>query len=391
MGYDKTNMERRSSNIICMKNRLINVSGKGDSVLIKSVKVSAYIIPTETPESDGTIEWNSTTLILVEIAAGNTTGIGYTYSNVAVAAVINSSLKKVIENQNCLDIPWLSKKLIEAVRNDGQCGIAMMAVSAVDNALWDLKTKILNVPLCILLGIARNDMLLYGSGGFTSYSNEQTQKQFEYWVAQGITHFKMKIGREPGKDVQRVKAARKVIGNDAELFVDANGAYTAKQSLEKANRFAEYDVSWFEEPVTSDNLAGLHFIKEHAPAKMNIAAGEYGYTLPYFKTMLEARSIDVLQADATRCCGITNFLKAGALSEAHQIPFSSHCAPAQHLHPALALPSFYISEYFFDHERIENMLFDGVAQPTNGYLKPDLSRPGIGLEFKHKDAKKYKL
>lgn len=361
MGNDKANLEGRNSNIVFMKNKIINVSGNGDSVLIKNGVVSVYIIPTETPESDGTIEWNSTTLILVKIAAGNTTGIGYTYSNVAAAAIINSSLKKVIENENCLDIPFLSKKIIDTVRNDGQCGIPMMAVSAVANALWDLKAKIFNVPLCILLGVAKNDMLLYGSGGFTSYSNAQTQKQFEHWAAQGIMHFKMKIGCEPEKDLQRVKAARKVIGHSGELFVDASGAYTTKQALEKANQFAEYDVSWFEEPVTCDNLTGLHFIKEHAPAKMNIAAGEYGYTLPYFKTMLDA--MGVLQADATRCGGISNFLKAGPFCEAAHIPYSSHCAPALHLHAALSLSSFYISEYFYNHVRIESMLFDGIMPP----------------------------
>ena len=375
-----------------MKGETKNIEEEiSESILIKDIKVNAYKIPTEAPESDGTIKWNSTTLVLVEINGGDKVGIGYTYANVAAATVIHSSLKKIVEKSNCLDIPSLSQKMIAAIRNDGQCGIAMMAVSAVDNALWDLKAKIFDVPLCNLLGKANNKILLYGSGGFTSYSHAQTQKQFEHWASQGITHFKMKVGREPGKDVERVKAARKAIGDDAKLFVDANGAYTMKQALEKANQFAEYNVIWFEEPLTSDNLPGLYYMKEHAPAGMNIAAGEYGYNLSYFKTMLAAGAVDVLQADATRCGGITNFLKAGALSEAGYIPFSSHCAPTQHLHAALSLPSFYISEYFFDHERIENMLFDGVPPPVEGYLTPGLSRPGIGIEFKHKDAEKYKV
>jgi len=107
--------------------------------------------------------------------------------------------------------------------------------------------------------------------------------------------------------------------------------------------------------------------------------------------MLAAGSVDVLQADATRCGGITGFLKAGYLAEAHQLPFSSHCAPALHLHPTLCLPSFFISEYFHDHVRIEQMLFDGVSPPQNGTLKPDLTRPGLGIEFKHQDAEKFKL
>lgn len=362
-----------------------------DTILIEKIIASAYKIPTETPESDGTIKWDSTTLVLVEIYAGDIKGIGYTYSNAAAVIVINTTLKKVVENENCLNIPLLSKKLFASVRNEGQCGIVAMAVSAVDNALWDLKAKLFNVPLCNLLGKANDGMLLYGSGGFTSYSDAQTQKQFEHWASEGITHFKMKVGREPDKDVHRVKAARKTIGDKAKLFVDANGAYTVKQAIEKAKQFSEYNVSWFEEPVTSDNLQGLHFIKQHAPEIINIAAGEYGYNLPYFHNMLHADAVDVLQADATRCGGITNFIKAGYLCEARYIPFSSHCAPSLHLHAAVASPSFYIAEYFFDHERIESMLFDGVNKPEDGYLYPDMNRPGFSIEFKHKDAEKYKL
>ena len=200
----------------------------------------------------------------------------------------------------------------------------------------------------------------------------------------------MKIGTAPDTDVERVKQAKEAIG-DAHLMVDANGAYSAKQALEKAHQFLEYGVMWFEEPVSSDNLEGLHFIREHAPAQMNIAAGEYGYNVPYFEAMLYAKAVDILQADATRCGGISNFLKAGYVAEAHQLPFSSHCAPALHLHAALALPSFFIAEYFHDHVRIENMLFDGVSFPKDGALKPDLSRPGFGFEFKFRDAEKYKI
>ncbi len=362
-----------------------------DDILITALKVSAYKIRTDSPEADGTIEWTSTTMVLVEITAADKTGIGYTYSHEAAAIVIDKTLKEIIIGKDVMDIPSLSFAMIRAIRNNGDCGIAMMAVSAVDNALWDLKAKILNLPLCSLLGKVKDGMLVYGSGGFTSYSNAQTQKQFQSWAKESITHFKMKIGSDPGKDVERIKAARKSIGNDAELFVDANGAYTVKQSLEKAKDFNEYNVSWYEEPVTSANLKGLRFIREHAPYKINVAAGEYGYNLPYFDKMLHAGAVDILQADATRCGGISYFLKVGYMAEAFQIPFSSHCAPSLHLHATLALPSFYIAEYFHDHIRIEKMLFDGVNNPKNGMVYPDMSKPGIGLTFKEKDALKYKI
>ncbi len=368
-----------------------NETRVSDSIRIQKVQTSAYTIPTDAPEADGTISWNSTTIIIVEIEGGGKTGIGYTYAHSATAFLIHTTLEDLVVGQNAFDIPGINLLLTRQVRNSGTCGIAMMAVSAIDNALWDLKAKLLDVPLCKLLGKVKNEMLIYGSGGFTSYNKKQLQDQFGGWAKEGIRYMKMKIGTQQEKDVQRVQQAREAIGADAHLMVDANGAYSAKQALEKAQQFGAYNVMWFEEPVSSDNLEGLHFIREHAPAPMNIAAGEYGYNLPYFEAMLHAKAVDILQADATRCGGITNFLKAGYLAEAHQLPFSSHCAPALHLQAALALPSFFISEYFHDHVRIEKMLFDGVPLPKNGALQPDLSRPGFGFEFKFQDAEKYKI
>lgn len=356
---------------------------------ISELKASAYTIPTDFSESDGTIKWDSTTLVLVEVEGGGKSGIGYTYADASAAYFIDRILREIIIGVDAMDIPAANLAMITAIRNDGDCGIAAMAVSAVDNALWDLKAKILDLPLASLIGMLRNDFPIYGSGGFTSYPLDRLEKQLGGWAEKGFKQVKMKIGREPEKDVYRVKMAREAIGENTELFVDANGAYTAKQAIEKAKQFADMGVTWFEEPVPSADLKGLHFIREHAPEKMNIAAGEYGYNLPYFESMLAAEAVDVLQADATRCGGISGFLKAGHLCEAHQLPFSSHCAPSLHLHAGVALSGFYTAEYFHDHVRIENMLFDGVPQPENGALHPDLTRPGFGLEFKHKDAEKY--
>ena len=362
-----------------------------DPVLIQDVQVSVYTIPTDFAEADGTIEWRSTTMVLVELDAGGKKGIGYTYGHAATAMVIDKTLKALVKGKDVMQLATITQSMIRAIRNNGTCGISMMAVSAVDNALWDLKAKVLGLPLASLLGKVKDEMLLYGSGGFTTYSDDQLETQFSNWADQGIRHFKMKIGADIDSDEERVKSARQAIGKNAGLFVDANGAYTARQAIEKADAFKEYNVSWFEEPVPSSDLAGLNFIREHATGKMSIAAGEYGYNLPYFKMMLDAGAVDILQADATRCGGISGFLKAGYLCEAYQLPFSSHCAPALHLHAALALPAFYISEYFYDHARIEDIFFDGNPKPVDGVLRPDLSKPGIGLTLKAADVEKYKV
>ncbi len=281
--------------------------------------------------------------------------------------------------------------MVRAIRNHGRPGVVSMAISAVDNALWDLKARLLDLPLFLLLGAVRESIPVYGSGGSTTYSLERLQGQLGGWVDEGIHRVKMKVGTHPDQDRKRVRAARQAIGDGPELFVDANGAYSRKQVLAFAADYAALGVRWFEEPVSSDDLAGLHLIRDPAPAVMEIAAGEYGYHLPHFRDMLAAEAVDVLMADATRCAGITGFLQTGALCQAHCLPLSAHCAPSIHVHPCCAsIPVRHI-EYFHDHVRIEHMLFDGALTPKNGSLFPDPSRPGLGLEFKRQGAEQWRV
>ncbi|HEY2413669.1 MAG TPA: enolase C-terminal domain-like protein [Pirellulaceae bacterium] len=369
----------------------MTVRSTAPAAIIDRVSVSAYKIPTSSPEADGTYAWDSTTIVFVETAAGGETGIGYTYADAATARLIQDSLVPVICGKSALDIAASWTAMVQAIRNLGRPGIASMAIAAVDSALWDLKARLLGLPLVSLLGAARVSVPIYGSGGFTSYSIEQLREQLGGWAASGISRVKMKIGSHAANDVDRVRAAREAIGTAAELFVDANGAYDRKQALAQAERFAEWGVSWFEEPVSSDDLEGLRLLRDRAPAGMDIAAGEYGYDLPYFRRMLATGAVDVLQADATRCAGITGFMKAASLAEAFGLELSSHCAPALHLHICAAIADLRHMEYFHDHIRIEQMLFDGVVSPIAGRLAPDLSRPGMGLELKAAAVAKWKL
>ena len=356
---------------------------------LKPLKVQALTLPTDAPESDGTLEWSATTMVVVEAACGgNPTGIGYTYADEATAELIHKKLSAEIEGRDPHDIPACWEAMRHAIRNLGRPGISSMAIAAVDNALWDLKAKLFELPLAKLLGLAQPSVAIYGSGGFTSYSIGHLEQQLGGWAGQGIEAVKMKVGREPEKDPERVRAARSAIGPACALYVDANGAYSRQQALRMAETFAECGVSWFEEPVSSDDLAGLRWLRERVPAGMEIAAGEYGYDLPYFERMLAAEATDVQQADATRCAGISAFLRVGALCAARGRPMSAHTAPALHLHPCCSLAGLRNIEYFHDHVRMENLVFDGVAQPENGTLEPDDARPGFGLELKTKEARK---
>ena len=356
---------------------------------IKRASTSAYTVATDFPESDGTLCWDKTTLVLVHVNAGEKSGIGYTYADISTAQFISHTLLPLISEMDAMNVPACWSAMRKAIRNLGRPGICSMAISAVDSALWDLKAKLLNIPLVTLLGVVQPSVEIYGSGGFTSYSIEQLQNQLGGWVAEGIKAVKMKVGRNPEEDFSRVRAAREAIGEKVQLFVDANGAYSRKQALAMAARFADLGVTWFEEPVTSDDLEGLRLIRDRVPEGMDIAAGEYGYDVCYFQRMLAAGAVDVQQADASRCAGISEFLRVGALCDAANIPMSAHTAPSLHLHPCCATARLRNIEYFHDHARIENLFFDGTIQPAGGRLRPDLTRPGMGLEFKEADAKPY--
>jgi L-alanine-DL-glutamate epimerase-like enolase superfamily enzyme len=355
---------------------------------ISRVSARSFRIPTDAPESDGTIAWNATTLVVAEIEAGGRTGIGYTYGDDACCSIINGVLAERLLNASPMDIPALWVAMVGAVRNIGWRGVCACAMSAVDTAVWDLKARLLDVALAQLLGCERNCVPVYGSGGFTSYSVDRLREQMRGWVERdGCRWVKMKVGSDPSADLSRVEAAREAIGA-ADLYVDANGAYDRKQALGFAVNFADLGVTWFEEPVSSDDLPGLRLLRDRAPPALEIAAGEYGYEPFYFRRMLEAGAVDVLQADATRCGGYTGFLKAAALADAWGVPLSAHTAPALHLPVCCAAPRLRNLEWFYDHARIEALLFDGAPHICDGAASPQLDRPGHGLTFKEQDAQR---
>ena len=365
------------------------VQAKAGSIPIDKVEVCAYTVPTDSPESDGTLEWDKTTIVIVETEAAGTRGLGYTYADTSTAKLVHDLLGTIVKGADAMDIPGAWLRMVRAIRNLGRPGICCMAISAVDIALWDLKARLLELPLVKLLGAARHGIPIYGSGGFTSYSLDLLQRQLSGWVNSGIPMVKMKVGRSPEDDLRRVQVARQAIGPGAGLFVDANGAYSRKQALRFAWQFREQGVSWFEEPVSSDDLEGLRLLRDRGPEGMDIAAGEYGYDSVYFARMLAAGAVDVLQADATRCGGITGFLNASALGLAHSVPLSAHTAPNIHAHVCCAIPNALHIEYFHDHVRIEEMFFEGALPPLRGELRPDATRPGLGLELRRSEARRY--
>jgi L-alanine-DL-glutamate epimerase-like enolase superfamily enzyme len=354
---------------------------------IARIEASAYRIPTDAPEADGTIEWDATTLVLAQVSAGGYTGLGYTYAHAAAAAVIADPLRDCLLGHNTDDIPAAWAAMNRSLRNIGRPGVGLMAIAAVDCALWDLKARLHGTSVVRLLGRMREAVPVYGSGGFTSYPVGRLQEQLAGWVAQGIGRVKMKVGTHPRDDPARVRAAREAIGAEPELMVDGNGAYSRKQALALAERYAGEGVGWFEEPVSSDDLEGLRLLRDRVPAGMHVAAGEYGWDAWYFRRMLEAGAVDVLQIDATRCGGFSGFLHAAALARGFGVPVSAHCAPHLHAHVCSAVGNVKHVEYFHDHARIESMFFDGLPGLRDGALVVDADAPGLGLTFRTSDAR----
>ncbi len=366
-----------------------------EEFLVDSIDVRVYTVPTEAPEADGTLEWEATSLVVVQPLLHNgVRGCAYAVADTSTGLLARDVLVDTVLGRDVRNTSECWEAMVRRIRNLGRPGIASMAIAALDIALWDTKARALDSPLHRLLGPVRAEVPIYGSGGFTSYSEHELCAQLSGWVERGIPRVKMKIGKDRGRswreDVRRVRAARNAIGDDVELFVDANGAYDRKQALRLGHVYAEdLGVTWFEEPVTSDDLEGLAALRAALP--LDVTAGEYGYHLEYFRDMLRAGSVDVLQADVGRCAGITEWLRVAATSAAFKTPFSAHCGPSIHLAAATVPPDLRHIEYFHDHVRADHLLFDGVIEPEGGALRPADDVPGMGLSLKEPDAQRFRV
>jgi len=360
---------------------------------VTAVDVAVYTVPTDAPEADGTLSWDATTMVLVQAHADGIVGTGWTYGSAGCATVVTETLAGSVCGRDALDVGGAFDAMVKAVRNAGRPGAVGYAISAVDVALWDLKARILELPLHRLLGAVRTEVPVYGSGGFTCYDERQLREQLTRWTAeQSIPRVKIKIGESWGtdtaRDLERIRQARRIIGDDVELFVDANGGYHRKQAIRVMAAAADADVHWFEEPVSSDDLDGLREVRD--AVSPDVTAGEYGTDLYYFRRMCAAGAVDCLQADVSRCGGITEWLRVAAVAASYGLDISGHCGPHLHAHVAAATPNLRHLEWFHDHVRIESMFFDGTLDPTGGSLRPGPD-PGHGLTLRRADVERYRI
>jgi L-alanine-DL-glutamate epimerase-like enolase superfamily enzyme len=364
---------------------------------ITAIEASAYTVPTDQPEADATLAWDSTTMVVVEARAsggpdrdGPASGTGWTWAPAAAARVVTDVLAPVVTGRSALAPRDAQAAMVDAVRNAGRVGLVGMAISAVDIALWDLAARVLDRPLTSCWGAERHPVPVYGSGGFTTYSDQALREQLGGWVAAGIPRVKIKIGESRGhrveRDLARTALAREVVGAAVELYVDANGGYTVGQARRIGRRLDALGVTWFEEPVSSDDVGGLAAVRAGVAA--DVTAGEYGYDLAGFARLVPV--VDCLQVDVTRCGGYTEWFRIAALAAAHGVDVSAHCAPYLSLPVAVATPRLRHLEWFHDHVRIVRELVDGYADPVEGALVPP-NAPGHGLRLRRAAAQRFRV
>ena len=346
---------------------------------IDEVAAEVYTVPTAAPEADGTLSWSATTAVTVTVRAGDVTGLGWTYSTAAAAAVVRDHLAAAVLGTRVADIDSAWEAMHRACRNLGTRGLVMQAMSAVDIALWDAKARAAELPLVRLMGAVRDEVPVYGSGGFTSMTDEQLAEQVHGWRAAGCTAMKIKIGESWGsrvdRDLSRVEQLAELAGG-ARLMVDANGGYSVGQACRVGAALDEMGVVWFEEPVSSDDVHGLSVVR--SALRCDVAAGEY--VAEVYDAAQLCPVVDCLQLDVTRCGGYTGFLRSAAVAAAHNLQVSGHCAPALHTPVCAAIANFRPIEYFADHARLEPMLFDGVPEVRDGVLAPG-DEPGHGYRI----------
>jgi L-rhamnonate dehydratase len=358
-----------------------------DAPRIEALEVETFRVLTGR-NHHGHLDWETATVVTVHARAGSVTGLGWTYASRAAAILIDDTLKDVVVGLSAFDVGRAHAAMNRALRNVGRRGVGAMALSAIDVALWDLKARLLQKPLVELFGAVRDSVEVYGSGGASNLEGAALVEHLGKWIACGMERVKVRIGTNPASDRARVCTAHNVLPHGMELLVDAGGAYEPKHAIDVAAWLDdEVDVRWLEEPCAADDLDGLARVRDNV--RMDVAAGQYAETDDDVTRLIPL--VDCLQADATRCGGISGFLDVAARCQAAHLPLSANAASQLHAHVGCAAPTLRHVEHHFEHTRVDTLLFDGCLSPVRGTLTPDRARHGHGLTLKRADADRFRV
>jgi len=270
------------------------------------------------------------------------------------------------------------------------------SMSGLDIALWDIKAKAARMPLYQLLGGCYEQIRAYASAGFYAEGKglKELAAEMASYVKEGFTAVKMKIGRNQAEDITRVKAVREAIGDDIDLLVDGNNAYTSYQAIKLARKLEQYDIFWFEEPVPAEDIEGSAAVA--AAIDTPVAAGENEFTRYGFRDLIINKAIDIAQPDVTWCGGITEAKKIAAMASAWNIicvphSFSSAISLVANLHFSASIPNSLFQEFDRNYNPLrENLLQKPITINKDGYIElPD--KPGLGIELNQSVVEKYRV
>jgi D-arabinonate dehydratase len=324
-----------------------------------------------------------------KIGIGFLTGLGVAYGSEMpiIKTIVDLALKPTIVGEDPTNIERLWQKMYSQTTRFGRKGAAIRAISGIDIALWDMLGKVANLPVYKLLGGYSDKVKLYASGGF--YSNNKNDlaslsKEMESYVAQGFTAVKMKVGKNPSKDIERVKVVRQTIGENIDLLVDANEAWDYNTALKFIRGIEKFNIYWIEEPVAPDDIEG--YINLTAKSPIPIAAGENEYTKYGFKDLINNKAVNVVQPDVTRVGGISEWLKVATYAKAYNMPCVTHAVQEIHLSLVAAVSNAPMMEYFTKDHYLQTFISELFIEPASlnkidkGYVDAP-KVPGLGLEI----------
>ncbi|MEX5237666.1 L-talarate/galactarate dehydratase [Kocuria arenosa] len=351
---------------------------------VRHVKLSTATLPLSTPISDAKVftgrqrPMTEVVFLFAEIATEQGhTGVGFSYSKRAGGPAQYAHAKEVAEGligEDPNDIAKVYDKLLWAGASVGRSGVATQALAAIDVALWDLKAKRAGLPLAKLLGAHRDSVRTYNtSGGFLNASLEEVRDRATRSLEEGIGGIKIKVGLpDSAEDLRRVAGVREHIGADVPLMVDANQQWDRATALRMGRRLEEFDLVWIEEPLDAYDAEGHAQLA--AALDTPIATGEMLASVAEHVRLIESRACDIIQPDAPRVGGITQFLRLAALADQRGLGLAPHFAMEIHLHLAAAYPR----EPWVEHFDWLDPLFEERLETRDGrMLVPD--RPGLGV------------
>ena len=354
--------------------------------LIKDVKVHLVSMPITAGFADATrkVEMIGYTIVRVTTEDG-IEGFGVTYHEVggeATKVLIEKNIAPRLIGKDPFETEVIWQDMFQYLRGVGRKGLMFCALSAVDIALWDLKGKIIDMPLYRLFGGNQTEIPVYGSGGWTSYDDDELVEEMKQIVASGYKHIKFKVGYEGGKnprrDLERVRKVREAVGPEIGIMLDANNCWDAATGARFANQVKDYDIMFLEEPVFADDIPGLRKYKQSTD--LPLATGEHEYTKWGARDLILNNAADIVQLDGTRAGGFTEMLKVAALTQAWNLKFAPHAMENIHIHLVSACPNALFLERLIMFEEITRNIYIDAPEPVNGIMTiPDL--PGLGLKL----------